>query len=118
AGGGQFPSALQTGAKVRAFLRFDRIRVSTEAVLSPAQKSAGKRWTERENRKASHPPAHRSRRDRCVIQPPTVHLPPPIRTERRACAARAGARVWRASGQAGMRAVTVVIALEIEQLRL
>src|SRR5262249_2270119 len=36
----------------------------------------------------------------------------------RACADRVGARVWRGSGQPGMRAVTVVIALEIEKLHL
>src|SRR5262249_37664511 len=102
--------------KVPAFQRFHRVRVSTEALLSPvwkAQANVGRR----EIRKASHPPAHRLRRDRCVIQPATVHLAA-IRTESRACADRVGARVWRASGQPGMRAVTVVIALEIEKLHL
>src|SRR4051812_13696419 len=46
-----------------------------------------------------------------------MHLPP-IRTDVRARAAQVGAWVWRASGQPGMRVVTVVGALEIEQLHL
>src|SRR5438128_263573 len=58
-----------------------------------------------------------SRRHRRLIQPATVRLPS-IRTDTRACTARNDARVWRASGQPGMRPVTVVVALEIEELHL
>src|SRR5262249_307365 len=63
------------------------------------------------------PPGHRSRRYRCLIQPTPVHLAA-IRINIRTYAARAGARVWRASSQPGMRAETVVVALEIEELHL
>src|SRR5215468_9214450 len=55
--------------------------------------------------------------NRCVIQPTTMHLPA-ISTDIRACAVRVGARVWRASGQPAMRAVTVVLALKIDELPL
>ena len=46
-----------------------------------------------------------------------MHLPA-IRTHICAGVALAEARVWRAAGQPGMRAVTVVVALEIEKLHL
>src|SRR5262245_2350997 len=105
------------GVKSTSVLRFRGVRVSAQASLSATQKRGRQTFdTEREIREAHpHPPAHQSRRDRSVIQPPTVHLPA-IRTE--SCATRVSARLWRASGQAGMRAVTVVIALEIEKLHL
>src|SRR5262249_8811348 len=41
-----------------------------------------------------------------------------IGTDIRMCVAGAGVRLWRASGQPGMRAVTVVVALEIKELHL
>jgi hypothetical protein len=114
--GGEFPSMLQTGEKypVPAIQRSPRLRTGFS---QRSAERAGRWWTEREIRKASQPSAHRSCGDRCVVQTPTVHLPA-IRSESRACAAPLGARVWRASAQPGMRAVTVVIALEIEKLPL
>ena len=61
--------------------------------------------------------ANTSRRHRCPIQPTTVRLPS-IRTETRADAARIRARYRRAAVQPPMCAMAVMVALEIEQLRL
>jgi hypothetical protein len=58
-----------------------------------------------------------SRSDWRLIQPATVRLPP-IRTDTRACTARVKARFRRAPGQPGMRSMTVIVPLEIEQLHL
>src|SRR5262249_158492 len=60
---------------------------------------------------------HGSRRYRSLIQPATMPLPA-IRADICANAVRGGARVWRASSKPGMRAVAVVVALEIEELPL
>src|SRR5262249_47944884 len=67
--------------------------------------------------KTSRRAAYRSCGDRCLIQPTAVPLPA-IRTESRASAARVDGRLWRASRSPGMRAVAVVVALEIEELPL
>src|SRR5262245_61634057 len=108
---------LKTGEVLRC-LRFNGARISEQPSLSAAHKGqAGRRWTERETRKASYASADPSCGDRCVIQASTVHLPA-IRSESRACTARLGARVRRPSGQPAMRAVAVVITLEIEKLHL
>jgi hypothetical protein len=70
-----------------------------------------------EVRESLTPSSHRSRRHRCLIQPTTVQLPL-IRTDIRASAAGVSARVRRAPVQPRMRSVTVVVALEIEELHL
>src|SRR5207245_7924550 len=61
--------------------------------------------------------ARTSRRHRRLIQPATVRLPS-IQTDTRAGAARLRARFRRAAVQPRMRAMTVVVALEIEELHL
>jgi hypothetical protein len=58
-----------------------------------------------------------SRRHWCLIQPATVRLPS-IRIDTRAGAARRRARFRRAAAQSRMRAMTVVVALEIEEFHL
>src|SRR5262249_1997842 len=61
--------------------------------------------------------AHPSGRDRRLIQPTTMRLPP-ILTETHPCAVRARARIWRASAQRRVRAMTVVVPLEIKEFQL
>ncbi len=59
--------------------------------------------------------AHASRRDRRLIQPATVR-PPAIRTDTRPCTVRV--RFRRAALQPHVRAMTVIVPLEIKELRL
>jgi len=117
--GGEFPTVPQNGA------------TSVRVPVIPPNPRLGRAFTQRgaEKRKQTLGRARNSnsaypslttdwsRRHRCLIQATTVHLPA-IRSERRAGAARLGARDWHVPGQPGMRAVPVVVALEIEELSL
>src|SRR5262249_8728803 len=66
----------------------------------------------------SRPPAGRSVTRRSVCDTAHHSAPASGTKESRPYAAWLGARRWRTSGQPGMRAVAVVIALEIEELEL
>ena len=90
---------------------YAQVHPGTEHTVAVNRIDTARDWEVARSRRAE------SRRHRCLIQPTTVPLPS-IRTEIRASAAWVNARVRRAPVQPRMRSVTVVVALEIEELHL